>query len=123
MSTTPEPRTTVLSVEDIHVYYGNIHALKGVSLEAKEGEIVTLIGANGAGKTTTLKSIMGIIGKRRGQVTYQGQETVSLSSRAIARLGIGYVPEERGIFSSLSVEENLMLPPRVREGGLSVDQI
>ncbi|MCA0317668.1 MAG: ABC transporter ATP-binding protein [Proteobacteria bacterium] len=113
----------MLSVRDLHAWYGESHVLHGISLDVAEGEVITLLGRNGAGKTTTLKSIMGIIGKRRGQVTYQGQETVSLSSRAIARLGIGYVPEERGIFSSLSVEENLMLPPRVREGGLSVDQI
>ncbi|MBL8570139.1 MAG: ABC transporter ATP-binding protein [Phreatobacter sp.] len=113
----------MLSVRDLHAWYGESHVLHGISLDVAEGEVITLLGRNGAGKTTTLKSIMGIIGKRRGQVTYQGQETISLSSRAIARLGIGYVPEERGIFSSLSVEENLMLPPRVREGGLSVDQI
>jgi branched-chain amino acid transport system ATP-binding protein len=113
----------MLSVRDLHAWYGESHILHGITLDVAEGEVITLLGRNGAGKTTTLKSIMGIIGKRRGQVTYQGQETIALSSRAIARLGIGYVPEERGIFSSLSVEENLMLPPKVREGGLSVDQI
>jgi branched-chain amino acid transport system ATP-binding protein len=113
----------MLSVRDLHAWYGESHVLHGISLDVAEGEVITLLGRNGAGKTTTLKSIMGIIGKRRGQVTYQGQETIGLSSRAIARLGIGYVPEERGIFSSLSVEENLMLPPKVRDGGLTVDQI
>lgn len=113
----------MLEVRDLHAWYGESHVLHGINLDVGEGEVVTLLGRNGAGKTTTLKSIMGIIGKRRGQVTYQGQETISLSSRAIARLGIGYVPEERGIFSSLTVEENLMLPPRVRDGGLTVDQI
>jgi branched-chain amino acid transport system ATP-binding protein len=113
----------MLSVRDLHAWYGESHVLHGINLDVAEGEVITLLGRNGAGKTTTLKSIMGIIEKRRGHVTYRGQETISLSSRAIARLGIGYVPEERGIFSSLSVEENLMLPPRVREGGLTVDQI
>jgi branched-chain amino acid transport system ATP-binding protein len=113
----------MLSVRDLHAWYGESHVLHGINLDVAEGEVITLLGRNGAGKTTTLKSIMGIIEKRRGHVAYQGQETISLSSRAIARLGIGYVPEERGIFSSLSVEENLMLPPRVREGGLTIDQI
>jgi branched-chain amino acid transport system ATP-binding protein len=119
----PATGRAMLSVRDLHAWYGESHVLHGISLDVAEGEVITLLGRNGAGKTTTLKSIMGIIGKRRGQVTYQGQETIGLSSRAIARLGIGYVPEERGIFSSLSVEENLLLPPKVREGGLSVDQI
>jgi branched-chain amino acid transport system ATP-binding protein len=97
--------------------------LHGINFEVREGEVVTLLGRNGAGKTTTLKSIIGIIGKRTGSVLFRGRETIGMASRDIAKLGIGYVPEERGIFSSLSVEENLMLPPRVRDGGLTVDQI
>jgi branched-chain amino acid transport system ATP-binding protein len=113
----------MLSVRDLNAWYGESHVLHGMSLDVAEGEVVTLLGRNGAGKTTTLKSIIGIIGKRTGSITFEGAETTGLSSRAIAKLGIGYVPEERGIFSSLSVEENLMLPPQVRPGGMSVEQI
>jgi branched-chain amino acid transport system ATP-binding protein len=97
--------------------------LHGIELEVAEGEVVTLLGRNGAGKTTTLKSIMGILPKRRGSVVLSGEETINLPARTIARRGIGYVPEERGIFASLSVEENLYLPPKVKPGGLSPDQI
>ena len=113
----------MLSVRDLNAWYGESHVLHGMSLDVAEGEVVTLLGRNGAGKTTTLKSIIGIIGKRTGSITFEGGETIGMSSRAIAKLGIGYVPEERGIFASLSVEENLMLPPQVRPGGMSVDQI
>jgi branched-chain amino acid transport system ATP-binding protein len=113
----------MLTVKDLHAWYGESHVLHGINFEVREGEVVTLLGRNGAGKTTTLKSIIGIIGKRTGSVLFRGRETISMASRDIAKLGIGYVPEERGIFSSLSVEENLMLPPRVRDGGLTVDQI
>ena len=113
----------MLEVRDLNAWYGESHVLHGVSLDVAEGEVVTLLGRNGAGKTTTLKSIMGVIGKRKGSVAFAGQETISLPSRAIARLGIGYVPEERGIYSTLSVEENLMLPPQVKPGGLPVEQI
>ncbi len=113
----------MLSVRDLNAWYGESHVLHGMTLDVREGEVVTLLGRNGAGKTTTLKSIIGIIGKRTGSITFEGGETIGMSSRAIAKLGIGYVPEERGIFSSLSVEENLMLPPQVRPGGMSVDQI
>jgi branched-chain amino acid transport system ATP-binding protein len=113
----------MLEVRDLHAWYGESHVLHGVNLDVGEGEVVTLLGRNGAGKTTTLKSIIGIMGKRSGSIRYEGAETVGMSSRAIARLGIGYVPEERGVFSSLSVEENLMLPPQVRPGGMSVEQI
>ncbi len=113
----------MLSVRDLNAWYGESHVLHGMTLDVGEGEVVTLLGRNGAGKTTTLKSIIGIIGKRQGSITFEGAETIGLSSRAIAKLGIGYVPEERGIFSSLSVEENLMLPPQVRPGGMSVEQI
>ncbi|HEY5796186.1 MAG TPA: ABC transporter ATP-binding protein [Bosea sp. (in: a-proteobacteria)] len=107
----------------LEAWYGESHVLHGIDFDVAPGEVVTLLGRNGAGKTTTLKSIMGVIGKRKGSVVLEGTETISLPSRAIARLGIGYVPEERGIYASLSVEENLMLPPRVRPGGLSLEQI
>jgi branched-chain amino acid transport system ATP-binding protein len=113
----------MLVVQDLHAWYGESHVLHGVSFAVERGEVVTLLGRNGAGKTTTLKSIIGIIGKRRGSVRFEGEETIRYPSRTIARRGIGYVPEERGIFASLSVEENLLLPPQVRPGGLSLAQI
>ena len=113
----------LLAVRGLEAWYGESHVLHGIDFEVAPGEVVTLLGRNGAGKTTTLKSIMGVIGKRKGSITFAGQETVQLPSRAIARLGIGYVPEERGIYSTLSVEENLMLPPQVKPGGLPVEQI
>ncbi len=113
----------LLAVRDLHAWYGESHVLHGIDFDVAPGEVVTLLGRNGAGKTTTLKSIIGIMGKRRGSIAFGGVETIRLPSRAIARLGIGYVPEERGIFSSLTVEENLNLPPRVRPGGLSTDHI
>ncbi|MFJ5369463.1 ABC transporter ATP-binding protein [Bosea sp. CER48] len=113
----------LLKVRGLEAWYGESHVLHGIDLDVAPGEVVTLLGRNGAGKTTTLKSIMGVIGKRKGSVVLEGTETIGLPSRAIARLGIGFVPEERGIYSSLSVEENLMLPPQVRPGGLSLDAI
>jgi branched-chain amino acid transport system ATP-binding protein len=113
----------MLKVRGLEAWYGESHVLHGIDFDVAPGEVVTLLGRNGAGKTTTLKSIMGVIAKRKGSVELEGAETIGLPSRAIARLGIGYVPEERGIYASLSVEENLMLPPRVRPGGLSVEQI
>jgi branched-chain amino acid transport system ATP-binding protein len=113
----------LLTVRGLEAWYGESHVLHGVDLDVGEGEVVTLLGRNGAGKTTTLKAIMGVLAKRKGSVVFAGQETIGLPSRAIARLGIGYVPEERGIYSTLSVEENLMLPPQVKPGGLSVQQI
>ncbi|UZF91851.1 ABC transporter ATP-binding protein [Bosea sp. NBC_00550] len=113
----------LLKVRGLEAWYGESHVLHGVDLDVAPGEVVTLLGRNGAGKTTTLKSIMGVIGKRKGSVVLEGTETIGLPSRAIARLGIGFVPEERGIYSSLSVEENLMLPPQVRPGGLSLEAI
>jgi branched-chain amino acid transport system ATP-binding protein len=113
----------LLSVQGLEAWYGESHVLHGVTFDVRPGEVVTLLGRNGAGKTTTLKSIIGIIGKRRGSIVFDGVETIRLPSRQIARLGIGYVPEERGIFSSLTVEENLNLPPQVKPGGLSVQQI
>jgi branched-chain amino acid transport system ATP-binding protein len=113
----------LLAVRDLHAWYGESHILHGMSFEVGEGEVVTLLGRNGAGKTTTLKAIMGIVAQRRGSVVFQGTETVGLSSNRIARLGLAYCPEERGIFASLDVEENLLLPPAVREGGMSVEEI
>jgi len=113
----------LLKVRGLEAWYGESHVLHGIDFDVAPGEVVTLLGRNGAGKTTTLKSIMGVIGKRTGSAIFEGKETIALPSRAIARLGIGYVPEERGIYSSLSVEENLMLPPRIRDGGLGVEQI
>jgi branched-chain amino acid transport system ATP-binding protein len=116
----PEP---LLGVHDLHAWYGESHILHGVDLEIRPGEMVTLLGRNGAGKTTTLKSIMGIVGRRRGSIRLAGRELVTLPSNQIARLGIAFCPEERGIFASLTVEENLLLPPIVRPGGLGLDAI
>jgi branched-chain amino acid transport system ATP-binding protein len=113
----------LLAVRGLEAWYGESHVLHGIEFDVRPGEVITLLGRNGAGKTTTLKSIIGIMGKRRGSIVYDGVETIRLPSRAIARLGVGYVPEERGIFSSLNVEENLNLPPRVKPGGLTVEQI
>ena len=116
----PEP---LLDVRDLHAWYGESHILHGVDFEILPGEMVTLLGRNGAGKTTTLKSIMGIVGRRRGSIRLAGRELVALPSNQIARLGIAFCPEERGIFASLTVEENLLLPPIVRPGGLGLDAI
>jgi branched-chain amino acid transport system ATP-binding protein len=114
---------TLLKVEGLQAWYGESHILHGVGFEIGRGELVTLLGRNGAGKTTTLKSVMGIVEKRTGSVTFEGKETVGQPSDSIARLGLAYCPEERGIFSSLNVEENLMLPPMVRQGGMSLSEI
>ena len=114
---------TLLEVRDLHAWYGESHILHGVDIEIRAGEMVTLLGRNGAGKTTTLKSIMGIVSERRGSVRLEGRELIGLSSNRIARLGLAFCPEERGIFASLTVEENLLLPPVVRPGGLGVDAI
>lgn len=114
---------TLLKVAGLQAWYGESHILHGVDFEIRRGELVTLLGRNGAGKTTTLKSIMGIVGKRTGSVTFDGRETVGRSSNEIARSGIAYCPEERGIFSSLNVEENLLLPPVIRPGGMSLQEI
>jgi branched-chain amino acid transport system ATP-binding protein len=112
-----------LKISGLQAWYGESHVLHGVDFNVGQGEVVTLLGRNGAGKTTTLRSIMGIVGKRQGSISFCGTETTGLPSNAIARLGIAYCPEERGIFSSLSVEENLMLPPVVKAGGMSVDEL
>ena len=116
-------RKELLSVSGLEGWYGESHVLHGVDFSVNEGEVVTLLGRNGAGKTTTLKAIMGILAKRKGSVRFDGQETIAMPARLIARLGVAFCPEERGIFSSLSVEENLLLPPQVRKGGLSVEQV
>jgi branched-chain amino acid transport system ATP-binding protein len=116
----PEP---LLAVRDLHAWYGESHVLHGVDFDVRAGETVTLLGRNGAGKTTTLKSVMGIVGRRRGSVRLDGREAIGLASNRIARLGLAFCPEERGIFASLTVEENLLLPPTVRAGGLGVDAI
>jgi branched-chain amino acid transport system ATP-binding protein len=113
----------MLSVRNLEAWYGESHILHGVGIDVREGEVVTLLGRNGAGKTTTIKSIMGMVNKRSGSVSYEGQEIISWPSNKIARAGIAICPEERGIFSSLNVQENLLLPPQVRAGGLSVDEI
>jgi branched-chain amino acid transport system ATP-binding protein len=113
----------LLIVKDLHAWYGESHILHGVEFEIRQGEVVTLLGRNGAGKTTTLKSVMGMVGRRAGSIVYEGKETVGLPSNRIARLGIAFCPEERGIFASLSVRENLLLPPRVRDGGFTEQQV
>jgi branched-chain amino acid transport system ATP-binding protein len=113
----------VLSVQNLEAWYGESHILHGVNFNVNAGEVVTLLGRNGAGKTTTLKSIMGIIGKRSGSINFDGREIIRATSDRIARMGIALCPEERGIFASLDVRENLLLPPVVRSGGLSLDQI
>jgi branched-chain amino acid transport system ATP-binding protein len=114
---------SLLEVRGLNAWYGESHILHGMEFEVREGEVVTLLGRNGAGKTTTLKSVMGMVARRSGSIRYAGKETIGLPSNAIARLGIAFCPEERGIFSSLNVEENLLLPPQVREGGLELAQI
>lgn len=118
-----DPRAALLAVENLQSWYGESHILHGVNFEVYPGEVVTLLGRNGAGKTTTLKSIMGIVAKRTGSIRFEGRELIGLPSNQIARAGIALCPEERGIFASLSVEENLMLPPVVKAGGLSLERI
>jgi branched-chain amino acid transport system ATP-binding protein len=114
---------TLLRVKDLHAWYGESHILHGMELEVRAGEVVTLLGRNGAGKTTTLKSILGMVGKRTGSVAFGNSELIHFSSDKIARLGIAFCPEERGIFASLDVEENLLLPPQVAAGGMSLEQV
>lgn len=113
----------ILQVRNLEAWYGESHILHGINFDVNAGEVVTLLGRNGAGKTTTLKSIMGIIGKRTGSVKFNDQEIIRATSDRIARMGIAFCPEERGIFASLDVRENLMLPPVVRAGGLPLEQI
>jgi len=116
-------RTPLLAVKDLQAWYGESHILHGATFEVQDGEVVTLLGRNGAGKTTTLKSIMGMVGRREGSVRFEGQELIACSSDRIARAGIALCPEERGIFASLNVEENLLLPPVIRPGGLPLARI
>jgi branched-chain amino acid transport system ATP-binding protein len=114
---------SLLAVRELNAWYGESHILHGVAFDVAAGEVVTLLGRNGAGKTTTMKSIMGIVGRREGSISLDGVETIRLPSNRIAHLGIALCPEERGIFSSLNVEENLLLPPKVKDGGLTLEQI
>jgi branched-chain amino acid transport system ATP-binding protein len=118
-----QPGGALLAVDNLEAWYGESHVLHGITFNVAAGEVVTLLGRNGAGKTSTLKSIMGIIGKRTGSIRFDNQDISRASSDKIARLGVAFCPEERGIFASLDVRENLMLPPEVRRGGLSLDQI
>jgi branched-chain amino acid transport system ATP-binding protein len=112
-----------LRISDLHAFYGESHILHGVDFTVNRGEVVTLLGRNGAGRTTTLRAILGLVGRRTGSIMVNGVEAIRLPTHRIAQLGIGYTPEERGIFASLSCEENLMLPPRVASGGMSVEEI
>ena len=113
----------VLAVRDLHAWYGESHVLHGMDFTVRKGEVVTLLGRNGAGRTSTLKAILGLVGRRAGSIAVNGVETIGLPTYRISHLGVGYCPEERGIFSSLSVEENLVLPPEIAKGGMSVDEI
>jgi branched-chain amino acid transport system ATP-binding protein len=112
-----------LAVRDVHAWYGESHILHGMTFSVEAGEVVTLLGRNGAGKTTTMRAIMGLLANRKGSITLEGRELIRLRSNRIARQGIAYCPEERGIFASLNVRENLMLPPKVKPGGLELEQI
>ena len=113
----------LLEMKDVHAWYGESHILHGVDLEVNKGEVVTLLGRNGAGRTTTLKAILGLVGRRGGSIRIEGAEAANLPPHRIAHMGLGYCPEERGIFTSLSCEENLLLPPPVAEGGMGIDEI
>lgn len=113
----------LLRLTDVHAWYGESHILHGINLHVNQGEVVTLLGRNGAGRTTTLKSILGLVGRRTGSIQVNGTETVAMPPHSVARLGIGYCPEERGIFASLTCEENLLLPPVVAQGGMSIEDI
>jgi len=115
--------TEFLRISNLHAWYGESHILHGVDLTVHQGEVVTLLGRNGAGRTTTIKSIVGLVGKRTGSITINGRESIGMAPHHIAKLGIGYCPEERGIFASLSCEENLLLPPEVASGGMPLDEI
>jgi branched-chain amino acid transport system ATP-binding protein len=119
----PPPTRAMLAVKDLEAWYGESHILHGVTFEVHAGEVVTLLGRNGVGKTTTLKSIMGMVDRRSGSVRFEGRETIGMPSDAIARAGIAFCPEERGIFATLDVRENLLLPPQVRPGGMDVERI
>jgi branched-chain amino acid transport system ATP-binding protein len=123
MSIAKSTSNEMLRITDLHAFYGESHILHGIDLTVNEGELVTLLGRNGAGRSTTMKAIMGLVSRRTGSVMLNGTEITALAPHTIARLGLGYCPEERGIFSGLSTEENLMLPPLVRSGGMTIDEI
>ncbi|HEY8330337.1 MAG TPA: ABC transporter ATP-binding protein [Pseudomonas sp.] len=112
-----------LRISDLHAFYGESHILHGIDLQVRRGELVTLLGRNGSGRSTTLRAIMNLVGRRTGSIMINGNETIGVAAHLIPRLGVGYCPEERGIFASLNVEENLLLPPTVRSGGMSLDEI
>lgn len=112
-----------LRISDLHAFYGESHILHGIDMTVNQGELVTLLGRNGSGRSTTLRAIMNMVGKRTGSIVINGQETLNVPAHKIAHLGVGFCPEERGIFASLNVEENLMLPPKVRSDGMSVEEI
>jgi branched-chain amino acid transport system ATP-binding protein len=113
----------LLAVKNLHGWYGESHILHGMSFDVGEGEVVTLLGRNGVGKTTTMRAIMGLLGQRNGSIRFKSAETIKLPPEKVARLGVAYCPEERGIFASLSVKENLLLPPKVQDGGLSLEEV
>lgn len=115
--------SAVLEIRDLHAWYGESHILHGMNLSMHEGEVLTLLGRNGAGRSTTLKAICGLMSRRTGSIRLRGEETIGLMPHVIARKGLGYCPEERGIFASLTCEQNLLLPPRVADGGLSLDEL
>jgi len=120
---TPMADRDQLRVDDLHAFYGESHILHGVDMVVGRGELVTLLGRNGSGRSTTLRAIMNMVGRRTGSIIVNGNETMGIPAHQIPRLGVGYCPEERGIFSSLNVEENLLLPPTVRSGGMGLDEI
>lgn len=121
MSTSNAP--LAIQLKDLHAWYGESHILHGVNMDVRQGEVVSLLGRNGAGRSTTLRAIMGLVGKRAGSIQVHGVETIRMAPHHIARLGVGFCPEERGIMTSLTCQENLMLPPKVAEGGMSVEEI
>lgn len=123
MTSAFNPQPVFLSLKDVHSYYGESHILHGVDIEVHKGECVTLLGRNGSGRSTTLKSIMGLVGRRTGSINFNGNEIIKEPTHLIARRGVGYCPEERGIFASLTTEENLTLPPIVSSGGMSVEEL
>ena len=119
----PPAGNEMLRITDLHAFYGESHVLHGIDLRVAEGELVTLLGRNGSGRSTTLKSILGLVGRRSGSVMVDGHELIGMAPHRVARLGVGFCPEERGIFSGLTTEENLLLPPEVRSGGMTVEEI
>ncbi|PLP95064.1 ABC transporter ATP-binding protein [Pseudomonas sp. FFUP_PS_473] len=123
MSSLNVPDFEQLRISDLHAFYGESHILHGIDLQVRRGELVTLLGRNGAGRSTTLRAIMNMVGRRTGSIMVNGNETIGIAAHLIPRLGVGYCPEERGIFASLNVEENLLLPPMVRSDGMSLDDI